>query len=229
MRSSYFITSTGTGVGKTFVAAALIRQARSAGKCVVAVKPLISGFDPEKIAETDTGLLIDALGMQSTSANIERISPWRYAAPLAPSVAARREGQKIDFERLVAFSREAAKSDSEVMLVEGVGGVMAPIDDTHTVLDWLQHSGMPALLVVGSYLGAFSHTLTALEVIRMRNICLAAIIVNESEDPSLSLQETVDEISSRSLGARVIGLTRGSDGGELRMLLHHWRKSMATD
>jgi dethiobiotin synthetase len=219
MQTSYFITSTGTGVGKTYVAAALIRQARAAGKNVVAVKPLISGFDRAKIAETDTGVLIDALGLQPTSANIERVSPWRYAAPLAPSVAARREGREIDFERLVSHSRETAESDCEFMLVEGVGGVMAPIDDMHTVLDWIQRVGMPALLVVGSYLGAFSHTLTALEAIRIRNIRLAAIVVSESLEPSLTLDETVCEITKRSRGAPVIGLRRESNGHELRALI----------
>jgi dethiobiotin synthetase len=220
MGSAYFITSTGTGVGKTYIAAAMIRRARAAGKSIVAVKPLISGFEMENLTQTDTGVLIEALGLTPTPANVDRISPWRYAAPLAPSVAARREGRTTDFERLVAFSREAALSEGELALVEGVGGVMAPLDDRHTVLDWLERAGLPALLVVGSYLGAFSHALTALQAMGARGVRVAAVVVNESKDPSLTLPETVDEFRRWFDGAPVIGVKRDSDGCELRPLLN---------
>jgi dethiobiotin synthetase len=198
----------------------MIRQARAMGKRVVAVKPLISGFEMENLAQTDTGILIEALALAPTPANVDRISPWRYAAPLAPSVAARREGRVTDFERLVAFSREAALSEGELVLVEGVGGVMAPLDDRSTVLDWVERTGIPALLVVGSYLGAFSHALTARQAMEQRGVRIAAVVVNESQEPSLTLRDTVDEFRKWFGDAPVIGLSRGGNGRELSQLLN---------
>jgi dethiobiotin synthetase len=220
MRIRYFVTSTGTGVGKTYVAASLIRQARVSGNNVAAYKPVVSGFENESLSETDTGALIGALGLQPTSTIVERLSPWRYRAALAPSMAARREGREIDFGELVAFSRQAAQSEAEIVLIEGVGGVMAPINDTHTVLDWIEQAGIPLLLVVGSYLGTISHTLTALEAIGRRSIRVDAIVVNESPVSPVALEEIVQEIERRAKTAPVIGMMRESDGHELRRLLN---------
>src|SRR6185312_4226156 len=89
---------------------------------------------------------------------ITRISPWRFEAPLSPDMAARREGRAIDFDALVDFTRSTA---SPLTLVEGVGGVMVPLDEQHTTLDWMAAVGFPVMLVTGSYLGTLSHTLTA--------------------------------------------------------------------
>jgi dethiobiotin synthetase len=219
MKTCYFVTSTGTGVGKTYVTVSLIKQARVSGRSVMAFKPVVSGFDREKLFETDTGSLIEALSLEATPAVIDRLSPWRYAAPLAPSIAARREGRRIDFNELVAFTRQAAQTDCDVVLVEGVGGVMVPIDEAHTVLDWIEQAGMTVLMVVGSYLGTISHTLTALEAIRVRNVHVGAVVVNASPQSPLSLQETVEEIGRWTKAVPVIAMARESDGRELRAVL----------
>ena len=79
------------------------------------------------------------------------MSPWRFAAPLSPDMAASRERRSIPFDALVAHCR-AASERRGVTLIEGIGGVMTPLDAEHTVLDWIAALGAPALLVVGSYL-----------------------------------------------------------------------------
>jgi dethiobiotin synthetase len=219
MTIRYFVTSTGTSVGKTYVTAALIRQARACGKSVSAYKPIVSGFEFERISETDTGALAEALGLQPTAQIVDRLSPWRYRAPLAPSMAARHEGREVNFDRLVEFCREASRSEAETVLIEGVGGVMAPIDDVHTVLDWIEQVGASVLLVVGSYLGSISHTLTALEALDRRGARVAAIVVNESSESPATLRETLEEIGRWAKAVPVIGMTRDSDGREMRRLL----------
>ena len=83
-----FIAGTGTDVGKTYVTAALIRALRRAGRDVDALKPVVSGFDATEWAESDPGRLLAALGEPPTPASLERISPWRFTAPLAPPMAA---------------------------------------------------------------------------------------------------------------------------------------------
>ena len=181
MARKYFITSTGTGIGKTYVTAALIRQAKALGLKVAATKPVISGFDKREIAASDTGAILAALGEDLSPENVERISAFRFSAPLAPSMAARAEGRVLDCEALFARGRAFLRQDADLLLIEGVGGVMVPLDARNTVLDWIAALGAPAVLVVGDYLGTISHTLTAVEVLRMRGVELAAIVVSQGQ------------------------------------------------
>ncbi len=129
---------------------------------------MASGFDPKNVAATDTGALLDALGLAATPANLDSVSPWRFVAPLSPDMAAAREQRVIPFDEFLEFCRTPRPSD--VTLIEGIGGVMVPLDDTHTVLDWIVELGAPVLLVAGSYLGTLSHTLTAVAALRARGV-----------------------------------------------------------
>jgi dethiobiotin synthetase len=209
--TAVFITGTGTEVGKTFVAAALARQLRSAGQAVDAIKPVVSGFDLTAPAASDPGVLLAALGKSATIQEIERVSPWRFAAPLSPDLAAAREGRSLDFKALVAFCRKREAACAGSLVVEGVGGVMVPLDETHTVLDLMTALRFPVLLVAGSYLGTFSHTLTALHVLAQRNLDIAAVVVSESPIPGASLEETVVTISRFAVAIDVIGVPRMRD------------------
>ena len=96
--SAIFITATGTDTGKTFVAAGLIRHWRGAGRTVEALKPVVTGFNPATAAASDPGVLLAALGRPVTPTEIERIAPWRFAAPLSPDMAAQRENRAIEFD-----------------------------------------------------------------------------------------------------------------------------------
>ncbi len=162
--SAIFVTATGTDVGKTFVAVSLIRHLRRQGHEVEAIKPVLSGFDPNEAAASDPGMLLDALGLPVTADEIERISPWRFRAPLSPDLAASMEGRRIDVADVVAFCQNAVAVRRDVLLIEGVGGIMVPLDDQRTILDVMMALGLPLILVTGSYLGSISHTLTALEL-----------------------------------------------------------------
>lgn len=223
MSQHFFVTSTGTGIGKSFITAALVRQAKALGRSVTAYKPVISGFDASKVTESDTGLILESLDLPSTEANIDHVSPWRYAAPLAPSMAARLENRPLDFHALVAHSQKTTQGPEDVILIEGVGGVMVPLNDRRTVLDWMEAVGIPVLLVTGNYLGSISHTLTAISVLRQRHIPIHSIIVNESENATVSMAMTVDELKLWS-EAPIHSVSRRVDGNwhdvvELRRLL----------
>src|SRR5205807_9028271 len=114
------ITGTGTDVGKTFVAGALVRHLRSGGKPVEAIKPVVSGFDPSVLAGSDPGLLLTALGRRATLEEIDRISPWRFSAPMSPDLAAAHEGRSIDFNKLVAFCNRSGSKAAGHLLIEGI-------------------------------------------------------------------------------------------------------------
>jgi dethiobiotin synthetase len=215
----YFITSTGTGIGKTYVTTALIRQAKVLGLSVAATKPVISGFDKREIAGSDTGAILAALGEAPTPENVERISPWRFAAPLAPNMAARAEDKSLDCEALFAQGLAFLRQDADLLLIEGVGGVMVPLDEKRTVLDWIAALDVPVVLVVGDYLGTISHTLTALQVLRARAVKVAALVLSESGVAEVAFDDTWTEISARVQPIPVLSLRRGADGASLAGLL----------
>jgi len=206
--SAFFVTATGTDIGKTFVAAGLIRHFRAAGRAVEAIKPVATGFDPAAAATSDPGVLLSALGRPVTPAEIERVAPWRYAAPLSPDMAARREGRALDFDALVEFCRRATAGSPGTLLIEGIGGMMVPLDDSHTVLDWMAALNVPIVLVAGSYLGSLSHTLTGLDAIARRKLILKAIVVNETPDSTVPLADTVATLSRFAGATPVIAIPR---------------------
>jgi dethiobiotin synthetase len=206
--AAYFVTSTGTDVGKTFVTAGLIRTLRVSNQAVNALKPVVSGYDSSVVETSDPAVLLKALGRPVTADEIERIAPWRFRAPLSPDLAAAREGRSIAFDELIAFSRAAIEKTNGILFIEGVGGIMVPLDGTRTVLDWMAALRIPLLLVVGGYLGTISHTLTALDVLAQRKLDIAAIVVSESERNPVELNDTVASIARFSGGVEVIGLPR---------------------
>jgi dethiobiotin synthetase len=206
--AAYFVTATGTDIGKTFVTAGLIRHLRGAGSAVDALKPVVSGYDSSVVETSDPAVLLKALGKPVSAAEIDRVAPWRFRAPLSPDIAAAREARPIDFDALIAFSRQAVAHTTGTLFIEGVGGIMVPLDDRRTVLDWIAALRIPILLVVGGYLGTISHTLTAIDVLTQHRLRTAAIVVVESERNPVELADTVASIERFSAGAPVIGLPR---------------------
>lgn len=188
-----FVSASGTEIGKTFVTCALISQLKAAGFSVDALKPVATGYDSLQAERSDSGELLTALGRRPDAKGIEQITPWRFREPLSPDMASKREGRSISFTELVDFCAE--RGDADITLIEGIGGIMVPLDSSHTVLDWIEALATPILLVVGGYLGTLSHTLTAAGMLRARGQELAGIIVNESAEQPVSLSETASTIA----------------------------------
>jgi dethiobiotin synthetase len=209
--TALFVTATGTDIGKTFVATNLIRHWRTAGRKVEALKPVASGFDPASAEASDPGMLLAALGRPITPNEIERVAHWRFAAPLSPDMAAEREGRTLDFDAVVEHSRAAIAQAKDVLLIEGIGGVMVPLDDTHTVVDWMMALDIPLLVVTGSYLGSLSHTLTCLDALARRNLVVKALVVNETPGATVGLDETARELERFAPLIPVVTLPRLSD------------------
>ena len=207
-----FITATGTDIGKTFVTAGLIRHIRAAGRTVDAIKPVVSGFDPDAWQESDPAMLLAALGRPITLEEAGRVSPWRFAAPLSPHMAARREGGAIEFQEVVEFCRRSMAARRGVLLIEGIGGIMVPLDDRRTVLDWMSVLRIPIILVAGTYVGTMSHTLTSLEVLVRRNLNVAAVVISESEASAAPLDDTVATLQRFAASIDVVGIPRLAPG-----------------
>ncbi len=202
-----FITGTGTAVGKTFVAAGLIRYFRGLGQPVAALKPLVSGFDLAAPSGSDPAILIEALGREVKPDELKRVSPWRFRAPLSPDMAARVENKAIDLQAVVDFCRAAIAGNDGVLLIEGIGGIMVPLDARHTVLDLMSLLNLPLLLVAGSYLGALSHVLSAQDVILQHALDLRAMVVSETEGAPVPLDATLATLANFAK-APLLGLRR---------------------
>ncbi len=207
--TAVFVTSSGTDIGKTFVMLRLIEELEALGRSVRALKPVASGFNAAHPEGSDTALLSRAQGLDVTTKSLDAVSPWRFTAPLSPNMAASRERRSIPFAALLAHCR-AASEGAGVTLIEGIGGVMAPLDAEHTVLDWIDALRMPALLVVGSYLGSLSHSLTAATALRGRGVTIAAMVVSESVEQPVPLAETAATLARFVAPVPVCALPRGA-------------------
>ncbi|MEA1834459.1 dethiobiotin synthase [Methylobacterium durans] len=210
-----FVAGAGTEIGKTYVTAALVRRLRAMGRPVRALKPLASGvpsLDHPDFSESDTARLLAAQGLPVTPETVAACSPWRFAAPLAPDLAAAREGRSLALPDLVQWcaAQIAAAEPGTTVVIEGVGGLMSPITPAETGLDWLEALRLPALLVSGSYLGAISHALTATETLRAHACPLVAVAVSESAGAPTPPETVAGAIAGR-IAAPVFCLRRGEE------------------
>lgn len=176
----YFIAAVGTDLGKTFLVENLCRNILGNGHEIDVIKPIASGFCNSDL-NSDSAKILQSLNKDLTKNNFDLITPWRYKDPISPHLAARKQGEKIDFERVVGFCQkkilEAQENDS-FLLIESAGGVMTPINDDKTFLDLAAELEIPTILLSANYLGAISHTLCAIDVLRNRNISIEKVIVN---------------------------------------------------
>lgn len=219
MAKSFFVTASGTDVGKTYVTAALIRGLRQRGLRIDAIKPVLSGFDPSKIESSDTAILAAALGRELSPEMIQLMTPWRYRAALSPDMAAAQEGQAIPVDQVIAYARGAAiASTADVFFGEGAGGVLVPLDARRMIRDLIVALNWPVILVGGTYLGTISHTLTALEALQGR-ARVAAIVLSESVTNPVPPNQTAAAIGRFAGDVPVYVVAR--DGDAPASLLDH--------
>jgi dethiobiotin synthetase len=193
--SGVFVTAIGTDCGKTHVSAALLRELAKRGRSALALKPLMSGYSPERLEESDAGRLLTAMGRAVTAESVAEICWKSFTEWSAPNVAARRAGVALDYAEMLAWVREKLDAHGGVALVEGAGGVMSPLTDTHTNLDLMEDLRLPAVLMASNYLGAVSHTLTALEVLWSREVEVARIVVTQSLPNAGLAAPMIEELS----------------------------------
>ena len=204
--TAIFITATGPDVGKTLVVASLVQHLQQIGHAVDVIKPIVCGYEPAQAASSDLAKLIAALELPFSPETIERMAPWRFRAALPPELAAQYEKRSIDFDEVVGYCKMAVERRRGVLLIEGVGGIMTPLDPNRTVLDVMMALRVPLILVTGSYRGALSHTLTALDSLFRRDMTLLATIVSETPGSKVPLEEVVASIARYT--EPVIGLPR---------------------
>jgi dethiobiotin synthetase len=174
--NGFFITGTDTAVGKTLVAVALTRALVARGLRVAVMKPVAAGTVPTARGEFNDDAL-ELLAASNVSAPYEDVNPWLLKTPASPHLAARADGVTIGHERIAAaFQR--LRSGSDLVLVEGAGGWLAPISATETMADVAERLALPVILVVGMRLGCLNHALLTRDAVRARGLRLAGWIAN---------------------------------------------------
>ena len=196
--TSYFVTGTDTGVGKTLVAAALLHALARRYPRVVGMKPVAAG----QVRAGASWASEDALALREASTvqvPPELDNPILLPDPLSPHIAAERAGVRIDIAELVRrFHALALRADAVV--VEGAGGFHVPLSDTETGADLARALALPVVLVVGLRLGCLNHAMLTAEAIRARGLTLAGWVANRI-DPAMQAQEDNIAWLQRRLGA----------------------------
>ena len=203
MGNGLFIAGTDTGVGKTFIAGGLASLFHKRGVRVGVMKPVESGCE-----RSANGLCPhDGLFLKEMSAaidDVEKIVPYRLEHPLSPSVAAELEGVVIDLEVIQdAYKQLAGQYD--LMLVEGFGGLLAPLYKHSTSVDIIRLLDLPLIVVARNGLGTINHTLLTVEHARHNGLTVRGIILNAcSPDPDLSV-ETNHQVIRELSGFPLLG------------------------
>lgn len=182
----FFVTGTDTSVGKTTVSVRLMQQLVAQGLTVIGMKPVASGCEwlDGRWQNEDVRLLTAA---SNVSAPPELINPYCFKPAIAPHIAAAQAGVEIDLNVIQAAYVQLA-SMADVVIVEGAGGLLVPLNGRQTMVDLIQALQLPALLVVGMRLGCINHALLTAEVLAQKNIALCGWVANHI-DPHMSMPQ----------------------------------------
>ncbi len=195
-----FITGTDTGVGKTYVGALIARALVQSGRRVGVYKPAASGCrrEGQMLVSDDAVALWMAAGQPR---DLDHVCPQRFAAPLAPHLAAREEGKRLDID-LLSRGMEYWHGRAEIILVEGAGGLMSPLGEDRYVADLAAEVDFPLLIVAKNVLGTINQTLQtviAAKVFR-QGLPVAGVVLNHAQPPSaedVSLRSNRAELAAR--------------------------------
>jgi dethiobiotin synthetase len=191
----FFITGTDTGVGKTLAAVAITRAFVCRGIRTAVMKPVAAGVidTPDGPRNDDA---IELLGASNVAVAYEDVNPWLLSTPASPHLAARADGVSIRHETILASYRRLAAM-SEVLIVEGAGGWLAPISATETMADIAERLALPVILVVGMRLGCLNHALLTREAIRARDLTFGGWIANKLATEMPLCTANIDTLTSR--------------------------------
>jgi dethiobiotin synthetase len=190
----YFITGTDTDCGKTYVTCELLRHLNQRDKKALAIKPVASGC----IYQNDQLISEDVERLQAHNYTVEKqINGWRYKEPISPHLAAKLNGDNLSTRQIARFCEQEEFKEAEILLVEGAGGLLVPVNDDETWLDFLKLTKIPVILVVGMRLGCINHALLTDAVLKMNNILCKGWIANYLEESMIMTDAIIDTMSTK--------------------------------
>ncbi|HEY5044874.1 MAG TPA: dethiobiotin synthase [Solirubrobacteraceae bacterium] len=205
------VTATDTGVGKTILSAALLAAMSAAGERVSAHKPVVTGLDDRSEVGRPGGWppdheLLAAIAKMTG----EDVAPLRYGPAVSPHLAAQLAGERIDPAGLVARAQaagaHAASGEETSLIVEGVGGLLAPLAEDYTVRDFAVALGLPLLIAARPGLGTINHTLLTLGGARAAGLNVRAVVLTPWPEQPSELERSNRETIARMGKINVVGL-----------------------
>lgn len=199
---SFFITGTDTNVGKTVIAAALAAVLKKKGTDVGVMKPVATG------GWDDARFLIKGSGVKD---NVFLVNPYCLATPVAPAIAASIENIKMDIGRITAAYDELSRRH-EMLIVEGVGGLLVPIYKKYLVTDLIKDLDLPIIIVATPGLGTINHTLLTISQARRSRIKVLGVIINNYDEATAGIAEKmVPEIIENVGKVPILGIVKHVD------------------
>ena len=191
MGQGYFVTGTDTGVGKTTVSCALLRAFAAQGKKVVGMKPVVAGSENGRWHDVEQ--LIAASNINAARAHI---NPYAFDPPVAPNIAAQQAGIDIDLS-VIQRAYQALSNQADVVIVEGAGGFLVPLNAQQTGADLARALNLPVILVVGMRLGCLNHALLSAQAILATGLPLAGWVANGIDPQMMVLEENIATLERR--------------------------------
>ena len=191
MPQSYFVTGTDTGIGKTIVSCALLSAYSARDNVVIGMKPVVTGRVCGEWADVKA-----IVAASSLAAPREWVNPYAFIPPISPHLAAKQAGIEIDIKIILQACRNLQKI-SDVVVVEGVGGIMVPLNDRNDVADMAYALDLPVILVVGMRLGCLNHALITAKIIQASGLKLAGWVANQIDPQMNSFDENLHTLKER--------------------------------
>lgn len=223
MQRAYFVTGTDTGVGKTLVSSALLHGYARQGLTVIGMKPVVSGA----VWRNGEVCWEDVMQLQAAS-NVEMPlamrNPYRFTAPIAPHIAARQAGERIEIAPLLQAFRQLQHA-AEVVIVEGSGGFYTPLNATETLADLARQMDLPVILVVALRLGCINHALLTEQALISQGLRLAGWVANQMVPQMLAMDDNLADLQQR-MAAPLLGVLpwQRNPGAETALLHLHMER-----
>jgi dethiobiotin synthetase len=194
-----FVTGTDTEVGKSVVAAAICAALAARGERVAAFKPAVSGLDEEPGEFGYDHELLASVANAGQSP--DEVAPWRFGPPVSPHHAAELAGERIEPAQLVAAARA-----HELLVCEGVGGLMVPITPGYLVRDLAIELELPVVVAARTGLGTINHTLLTVEAARTAGLKVAGVVMTPWPGEPSEMERSNRASVERLADVRVSGL-----------------------
>lgn len=189
-----FVTGTDTGVGKTILTGLLLAHARRSGVDAAGLKPFCSG------GREDAELLWE---LQNRELPLEVVNPFWFREPLSPWTAARLEGRRVGLKEAVEAIRQV---QAEVLVVEGAGGLLAPLGERFTAVELMQELGAEVIVAAGNRLGVLNHAQLTLEVLRSRGLNSRKVVLMDGGAADRSRGTNREDLQELAEGVAVFEL-----------------------
>lgn len=191
MGQGYFVTGTDTGVGKTTVSCALLRAFAAQGKKAVGMKPVVAGSENGHWSDVE-----QLIAASSISAVRAHVNPYAFDLPISPHIAAQQAGTQIDLA-VIQRAYQALSNQADVVIVEGAGGFLVPLNEHQTGADLAKTLNLPAILVAGMRLGCLNHALLTAQAIKAAGLTLIGWVANCMDPQMLVLQQNIATLKQR--------------------------------